>query len=75
MIKLFTNLRISEMFHFYDTPNRVLIKSDDSHYVGPEGLIRPMHPYVAIVPDQPKAAPSWLGDDLKGEDDERQPEG
>jgi hypothetical protein len=52
-IKLFLELKKSQIFHFYDKPGRKLVKSDSSHYVGPEGRRR-ISPTVLVVEDKDK---------------------
>lgn len=50
MINLFVNLLVGSIFHFGDAPDRKLIKSDDKHYVAPEGR-HSIHPHVAVISD------------------------
>ena len=50
---LFLELLISDIFHFYDNPDRKLIKSDDTHYVAPEGR-RSISPTVGVIKDDPE---------------------
>lgn len=50
MHKLFIELLIGDWFHFYDKPERQLMKSDHSHYISPEGR-RPISPFVLIFKD------------------------
>lgn len=52
MLKLFQDLMTGQLFHFGDSPWRVHIKGNDTHYVSPEGLVKPSHPHVAIVPER-----------------------
>lgn len=52
MLKLFTELAKGSMFHFYDRPDRILIKEDKAHYISPEGRRR-IDPYVAVVERKP----------------------
>lgn len=56
-LDLFINIPKDDWFHFYDQPDRHLMKTDDSHYLTPTGSFRPMHPYVAVVPEgQPESS-------------------
>lgn len=54
MITLFCNIPRGTLFHFYDNPERILIKSDKNHYVAPEGR-HPIHPYVLVVQEKSEA--------------------
>jgi len=47
-LNLFSKILIGGMFHFGDKPDRILIKSDKTHYVAPEGR-RVIHPHVAVI--------------------------
>jgi hypothetical protein len=51
ILKLFVELMKSEIFYFYDRPDRKLVKSDSNHYAAPEGR-RVISPTVAIFQDQ-----------------------
>lgn len=55
-LKLFKSLKLGRLFTFGDKPNRLLIKSDDSHYVAPEGR-RSIHPHVAVIEKEVKTQP------------------
>lgn len=48
---LFNRLERGDIFHFYDTPDRKLIKSDVRHYVGPGGR-RVISPTVLVFKDE-----------------------
>lgn len=52
MLKLFVELTLGSLFHFGDKPDRILIKSNGSHYVSPEGR-RNINPFVAIFQHKP----------------------
>ena len=68
MLKLFNNLTVGSWFHFYDTPERKLLKLGDCSYLGPnrEGD-KKISPTVAIVPDpdmdKKRPSPIFTGDD------------
>lgn len=47
--KLFNQLAKGVGFFFYDKPSRILVKQDDTHYVGQEGR-HSIHPHVLIFP-------------------------
>jgi hypothetical protein len=51
-LKLFIELAVNDIFHFGDNPDRKLVKSDDRHYVAPEGR-RAINPTVAVIKDDP----------------------
>ncbi len=36
-LTLFNELHEGDVFHFYDKPDRKLIKSNSKHYIAPEG--------------------------------------
>ena len=42
------------MFHFYDKPTRHLVKSDDTHFIGPVGAPQKIHPHVLVVHEMKK---------------------
>jgi hypothetical protein len=48
MLQLFIRLLTGDWFHFYDRPDRLLMKTDNSHYIAPEGR-KMIHPFVAVV--------------------------
>ena len=51
LIKLFIQLRVSDLFTFYQNPNKKLIKLDGSHYVHPMG-VKKIDPHVAIFTEE-----------------------
>jgi len=71
MIKLFIELPIGTWFHFYDTPERKLLKSNGSHYISPEGR-RTLNQFVAVFPDKMESATprKSIYDQTKGDFDE-----
>lgn len=70
MSKLFINLIVSQIFHFYGAPERKLIKSDDSHYIAPEGR-RSINPFTLVFEDLVKNTRS-IFDKSEGENNEHQ---
>jgi hypothetical protein len=71
-IKLFVELFIGSIFHFYDTPERKLIKSGEIEYLAPDTTTKKISPSVAVFEDQPKRLPSLIyGDTIKDEEGER----
>ena len=63
---LFLELVVDDIFHFFDRPDRKLVKSDDTHYVAPEGR-RAISPTVAVVKDEPqKDQPTYLNQKKEG---------
>lgn len=70
MGKLFVELLKSTVFYFYDKPGRKLIKSDNSHYIAPEGR-RSINPFVLVFEDRIKKFGKSIFDDTNdGENDE-----
>jgi hypothetical protein len=55
-LKLFINLLSNSVFHFGDNAQRILIKSDPTHYIAPEGR-RSIHPHVAVIEHTFKTQP------------------
>jgi|WetSurMetagenome_2_1015567.scaffolds.fasta_scaffold46014_10 hypothetical protein len=65
-LKLFIELAVNDIFHFHDKPERKLVKSDDRHYVAPEGR-RVISPSVAVMKDDsPKNQPTYLNQKKEG---------
>ena len=54
MIKLFCEIEKGTAFHFYGNPERVLIRSNGSHYIAPEGRHK-IHPHVLVVQEKSEA--------------------
>jgi hypothetical protein len=54
MLKLFCEVEKGTAFHFYDKPERVLIRSNGSHYISPEGR-RKIHPHVLVFQEKSEA--------------------
>ncbi len=54
MLKLFCQIPKGTAFHFYDTPERVLVRSNGTHYVAPEGRHK-IHPHVLVVQEKSEA--------------------
>jgi hypothetical protein len=67
MLKLFIELLVGQFFHFYDTPERKLIKSDSSHYISPEGTRRLISPFVAVFTDNLIKKQKSIYDHTKGD--------
>lgn len=63
-IKLFLELITGTIFYFYDQPRRKLIKSDQFHYIAPEGPHQ-IHPYVAVFPEYETPLHEWLPNSRK----------
>lgn len=55
-LKLFSELTINALFRFLDKPGRILIKSDSTHYIAPEGR-RVIHPHVLVEEAHIKTIP------------------
>lgn len=70
MGKLFIQLFISTIFHFYGNPERKLIKSDDSHYIAPEGR-RSINPFTLVFEDPIETKRKSIFDSSEGEPNER----
>ena len=67
-IKLFVELIVGSIFHFYDKPDKPMVKSDPSHAIGETGRRR-MSPTVGIFEDRPDAVKS-IYDQTKGDSDD-----
>lgn len=70
MLKLFNQLFKGEWFHFYDTPNRKLMKTHDTTYLSPEGF-KSISPTVLIFGDsmESERPQKSIFDKTKGEKD------
>lgn len=53
-IKLYIQIPRGHLFHFYDKPTRHLVKSDDTHFIGPVGAPQKIHPHVLVVHEMKK---------------------
>jgi len=60
MIHLFITILTGEFFHYYDRPDRKLIKLDQGRYITPEGVIKRIDPYVAVFSDDRPRVPSSI---------------
>jgi len=68
LVDLFIRLLKTEMFHFYDTPQKKLVKIDECHYIGPQG-IRTISPTVLVVREKHEPLnTSIFVDKTKGDD-------
>lgn len=69
-LKLFVDLLTGDWFHFGDKPERKLLKSDQNHYISPEGR-RAANKHVAIFSDvirvKRKSIYDQTKDDLDGQ--------
>ncbi len=52
MIQLFNRLKIGDWFHFYQSPERKLLKVGERQYLSPSGTFQSLDPGVAIFPDK-----------------------
>ena len=52
-IKLFSQIMKGTAFFFIDKPDRILVKSNKSHYIAPEGR-RQAHPHVLVAEKKPE---------------------
>lgn len=71
MGKLFVQLIVSQIFHFFGNPKRKLIKSDNSHYIAQEGR-RSINPYTLVFEDQTESKEKSIYDKTEGESNEHQ---
>lgn len=65
MLKLFKDVFGGDLFYFYDKPNRKLIKSNDTHYIAPEGR-RQCNPGVLVFTGPHVPGKSFY-DNIKGD--------
>lgn len=68
-LKLFIEILIDGLFHFYDKPDNKKVKSDSSHYISETGR-HVIHPHVAVVEDKTQPRKS-IYDQTQGDSDER----